>query len=128
MLSEGEDLLKEAGYVIDDLVDWESLLEGYFASEGSGAKTPTESLFEGEIYKTPLKQSPDKIFSDEAIAGFLNKEKNKNTGNLNSISSLLFTDPKNTEEEKLKTAARKRQNMHDGLLSSANQRINRLFL
>ena len=128
VLSEGEDLLREAGYVIDDLVDWESLLEGYFASEGSGAKTPTESLFEGEIYKTPLKQSPDKIFSDEAIAGFLNKEKNKNTGNLNSISSLLFTDPKNTEEEKLKTAARKRQNMHDGLLSSANQRINRLFL
>ena len=128
VLSEGEDLLKEAGYVIDDLVDWESLLKNHFASEGSGAKTPTESLFEGEIYKTPLKQSPDKIFSDEAIAGFLNREKNKNTGNLNSISSLLFSDPKNTEEEKLKASARKRQNIRKELLSSSNQRINGLFL
>lgn len=128
VLSEGEDLLKEAGYVIDDLVDWESLLKNHFASEGSGAKTPTESLFEGEIYKTPLKQSPDKIFSDEAIAGFLNREKNKNTENQNSISSLLFSDPKNTEEEKLKASARKRQNIRKGLLSSSNQRINGLFL
>ncbi len=128
VLSEGEDLLKEAGYVIDDLVDWESLLEGYFASKEGGAKTPTESLFEGEIYKTPLKQSPDKIFSDEAIAGFLNKEKNKNTENQNSISSLLFSDPKNTEEEKLETSARKRQNMLDGLLSSAKQKASGLFL
>ena len=74
VLSEGEDLLKEAGYVIDDLVDWESLLKAAIPSGGRTASTPTEDLFQNEIYKFKLKDSPDKIFSEQQIQQFLNQD------------------------------------------------------
>jgi hypothetical protein len=74
VLSEGEDLLKEAGYVIDDLVDWESLLKSAIPSGGRTASTPTEDLFKNEIYKFKLKDSPDKIFNEQQIQQFLNQD------------------------------------------------------
>ena len=61
VLSEGEDLLKEAGYVIDDIVDWESLLKGALGGMLAGAvggqqpqtvsRTPVEGLFDKELFK-----------------------------------------------------------------------------
>ena len=74
VLSEGEDLLKEAGYVIDDLVDWESLLKAAIPSGGRTASTPTEDLFQNEIYKFKLKDSPDKTFNEQQIQQFLNQD------------------------------------------------------
>ena len=74
VLSEAEDLLKEAGYVIDDLVDWESLLKAAIPSGGRTASTPTEDLFQNEIYKFKLKDSPDKIFNEQQIQQFLNQD------------------------------------------------------
>ena len=74
VLSEGEDLLKEAGYVIDDLVDWESLLKAAIPSGGRTASTPTEDLFQNEIYNFKLKDSPDKIFNEQQIQQFSNQD------------------------------------------------------
>jgi hypothetical protein len=53
VLSEGEDWLKEAGYVIDDLVDWESLLKAGMSAQA--APTKTENIFSDELFKFDTK-------------------------------------------------------------------------
>ena len=74
VLSEGEDLLKEAGYVIDDIVDWESLLKGALGGMLAGgvggqqsqtaSKTPVEGLFDKELFKFDTKiKSTQEILS-----------------------------------------------------------------
>ena len=65
VLSEAEDWLKEAGYFIDDLVDWESLLKGALGGTLAGGvggqqstaqRTPTqtEDLFDRELFEFDL--------------------------------------------------------------------------
>jgi hypothetical protein len=57
VLSEGEDILKEGGRRLDDLINWDSLaggmLGGMAGSTGSARKIPTstESLFDKELFK-----------------------------------------------------------------------------
>jgi len=68
VLSEGEDLLKEAGYAIDDIVDWESLLKGALGGLGGQqpqtvSRTPVEGLFDKELFKfdTEIKSTQEML-------------------------------------------------------------------
>ena len=69
VLSEGEDWLKEAGYVIDDIVDWEGLAKGMLAGGLGGASggqlmpTETEALFDKELFKfdTEIKSTQEML-------------------------------------------------------------------
>ncbi len=70
VLSDVEDVLKSGGRLLDDIIDWDSLI----ALKASGiAKplTPTENLFAGEIYRHKIKDSPDMLFSNEQIKKYL---------------------------------------------------------
>lgn len=125
VLSEVEDWAKEAGYIIDDLVDWEKLLELFLADKGGKTSTPIESLFKDEIYKSDLKESPDKIVSDEEIAKILNFNNTTNQ-KANPLLSGLFSKPKTIAEQQEENSNR-RAEIRSNLLKSSKDKASGLF-
>lgn len=76
--SEIEDVVKDAGRAIDDIVDWEGLLKGLFGIGGtggmmSGARKPSqvEGLFDKELFKfdTEIKST------QEILSPMMNKKR-----------------------------------------------------
>ena len=81
VLSEGEDILKETGSKIDDLVNWENLVKsslgiggalGMMASPTAVSTQPTqvENLFDKELFKfkTEIGISPEYMQAAQATA------------------------------------------------------------
>lgn len=65
VLSDFEDVLKEGGRRLDDLINWDSLASLNMPSSAR-PQTQTESLFSGEIYKNKLKESPELLYDPTA--------------------------------------------------------------
>jgi hypothetical protein len=111
VLSEVEDVLKEGGRFLDDIVDWKDLFDINMLGGGARKQTPTESLFSKEIYKTELKESPAKIFSDREIKNYIantvgvpvkkNNKSNVDPQTIDLYSPLLPASPElfNSKEE-----------------------------
>ena len=112
ILSEVEDVLKEGGRFLDDIVDWKDLFSVDMLGGGVRKQTPTESLFSKEIYETKLKESPAKIFSDREIKNYIantvgvpvkkNNKSNVDPQTIDLYSPLLPVSPElfNNKEEK----------------------------
>ena len=82
VLSDVEDVLKEGGRFLDDLIDWDKLV-GLRAAGVSKPLTPTETLFAGEIYQHKIKEAPDMLFTNEQIKNYL---KGNNTQQATNVS------------------------------------------
>ena len=65
VLSDFEDVLKEGGRRLDDLINWDSLASLNIPSSAR-PQTQTESLFSGEIYKNKLKEAPEFLYDPTA--------------------------------------------------------------
>ncbi len=125
VLSEVEDWAKEAGYIIDDLVDWERLLKLLLADKGGKTLTPIEGLFKDELYQGDLKESPDKIVSDDEIAKILNFNNTTNQ-KANPLLSGLFSKPKTIAEQQEENSNR-RAEIRSNLLKSSKDKASGLF-
>ena len=65
VLSDFEDVLKEGGRRLDDLINWDSLASLNIPSSVR-PQTQTESLFSGEIYKNKLKEATEFLYDPNA--------------------------------------------------------------
>ena len=65
VLSDFEDVLKEGGRRLDDLINWDSLASLNIPSSVR-PQTQTESLFSGEIYKNKLKEATEFLYDPTA--------------------------------------------------------------
>lgn len=93
VLSDFEDVVKEGGRQLDDLIDWDSLISSNLPSLPR-PQTQTESLFENEIYQYKIKETPDMLFSNEQIKNYL-KGKNTQQATNASVGFDMFGQPKN---------------------------------
>jgi CO dehydrogenase/acetyl-CoA synthase beta subunit len=100
-------------------------LKLFLADKGEKTSTPIESLFKDEIYKSNLKESPDKIVSDDEIAKILNLNNTTNQ-KANPLLSGLFSKPKTIAEQQEENSNR-RAEIRSNLLKSSKDKASGLF-